>query len=126
MTRAIRSVIVTAMLVIGLMSGTSADGIDAALVEISGAPPGDHAGGDHEGSPLRWGLLKHLHVPYAPALQDEILTAANRATATIDRITALNVTLAEKFADAALQTAASAGISIHAIDLIGSHGQTLW
>ena len=47
------------MLVVGLMSGTSADGIDAVLVEIEGAPP-----------ELRVRLLRHVAVPYEPALRE--------------------------------------------------------
>jgi len=103
------------MIVIGLMSGTSADGISAAVVEINNAPPA-----------LDWRLLHHSTHAYPPALRDEILVCAARETATVDRLCALNFDLAEILAQAAQQAAAAAGLPLTAVDLIGSHGQTVW
>ncbi|MBI3536882.1 MAG: N-acetylmuramic acid 6-phosphate etherase [Chloroflexi bacterium] len=97
------------------MSGTSADGIDAALVEISGAPPA-----------LTWKLIHHHHAAYPPELQNEILACASRETGTIDRVCALNVALGEQFADAAINAARAAHVALERVDLIGSHGQTVW
>jgi N-acetylmuramic acid 6-phosphate etherase len=103
------------MIVIGLMSGTSVDGIDAAVVEIEGTPP-----------QLRWRLLAHRTVPYTAAMQAEILACCDQATATIERICALNAALGRAFAQAALLASADAGLAIEQVDLIGSHGQTIW
>ncbi|MBP7688201.1 MAG: anhydro-N-acetylmuramic acid kinase, partial [Thermoflexales bacterium] len=67
------------MIVIGLMSGTSADGVSCAVVEIRGAPP-----------ILDWRLLHHQTYPYSPALPDEVLACSSRETATVNRRCALN------------------------------------
>lgn len=103
------------MIVVGLMSGTSADGIDAALLEIQGAPPR-----------LTWKVLKHVHQPHPPALRDEIFACFDPQTGAVDRLCALNFALGRAFADAALAVIAAAGRKPEDVDLIGSHGQTLW
>ena len=105
------------MIVIGLMSGTSADGVDAAVVELNASSNSDQ---------LDWQLLKHITVPHPPALREEILACVRPDTGTVDRICALNVALGEAFATAALQAAAEAQLQPEHIDLIGSHGQTVW
>ncbi len=122
------------MIIIGLISGTSADGIDAAVVDISGAPSGNRAGGDHpslalragSGSPLRWRLIHHYHHTFSADLQKEILACASRETSNVARICALNATLGEEFATAALAAVRAAELTMSQIDLIGSHGQTVW
>lgn len=103
------------MLVVGLISGTSADGIEAAVVELGGAPP-----------MLTWRLLKRQHASFAPALRDEILACFRPEHGTVDRLCALNFQIGEAFARAALDVIASAGLRADQVDLIGSHGQTLW
>ncbi len=103
------------MHIVGLISGTSADGIEAAVVELSGAPP-----------TLNWRLVKHLHVEHSQTLRDEILACVRPETGTVDRLCALNFALGEAFANAALQAIDAAGLIPAQIDLIGSHGQTLW
>jgi anhydro-N-acetylmuramic acid kinase len=101
--------------VVGLMSGTSADGIDAAVVDITGAPP-----------ELAVELLSFTCVPFQPEQRAYILSLCEPATATVDRICQANFLLGEWFAAAALQAIAAAGLTPDDVDLIGSHGQTVY
>ncbi len=101
------------MNVIGLMSGTSADGIDAALVEIKG-----------HGPRIAVRLLAFTSIPYPQKLQTQILHTCESGTG--PEVCDLNVTLGERFATAALKLIRLSGLSDHDIHLIGSHGQTLY
>lgn len=103
------------MRVIGMMSGTSADGIDAALVEISGAPPRISAK-----------FLAHHHVALPAPLRRDVLRIANGEPTTTAEISTLNFELGEEFARAALEACRAWKIAISQIDLIGSHGQTVY
>ncbi len=93
--------------VVGLMSGTSLDGIDAALVDIDGF-----------GSEARVSLVDFRTTPYSPAQRDQIhaLFAGDAAS-----LCQGNFMIGALFADAAQAIAHG-----HAIDLVGSHGQTVW
>lgn len=102
------------MQIIGLMSGTSADGIDAALVEIAGGP-----------RRFRWSLRAFVCVPWEAGLQAAIL-AACRPDAPLQTIVALNYRLGEVFAEAAEAAAQAAGVPMEQVDAIASHGQTVW
>lgn len=102
-------------LVVGLISGTSADGIDAALVEVSGA-----------GLTARLRLLAGLTLPIAAADRDELFQIFDPPVATVDRICRFNFRLGECFADAALAVISHAGFTPAQVDLIGSAGQTVW
>jgi anhydro-N-acetylmuramic acid kinase len=97
-------------IVIGLLSGTSADGTDAALCEIAGH-------GENTGLVAR----AFVTTPFSRALRERIFRVA-QADAT--ELTDLDVMLGDAFADAAFAVAAAAGIAIEGVDLIGSHGQT--
>jgi anhydro-N-acetylmuramic acid kinase len=101
-------------LVIGLMSGTSADGVDAALVQIEG-----------RGRATRLQLHAFHTFPFPPGLREAILTASDPRTGTVDLVCRLNMVLGEVFAEAAIEVARQASITIAAVDLIGSHGQTV-
>ena len=96
------------MKIIGLMSGTSADGIDAALCEITGAPPR-----------LEAKILKGITLPFDSATRERILTACDSQNSRVDEICRLHFDLSEKFVEAIEQLGDSA-------DLIASHGQTIW
>jgi len=101
------------MKIIGLMSGTSADGVDAALIEIA------------SGNPL---TVKHRysHVsPYPTELRQRILQLATPPGGTASEVCRLNAYLGELFAQAALELCRRARVAPEEIDLIGSHGQTV-
>jgi len=98
--------------VIGLMSGTSADGVDAALVEIVSED-------EHPSMRLvAWGSLA-----YPPGLRERILGVASGGST--EEVCHLNAYLGELFAEAAVQIARRAGVDLSDVDLIGSHGQTI-
>lgn len=99
--------------VVGLMSGTSVDGIDAALVEIEGAGAG--AGVE---------LLAFRTYPFQPETRERILRAL--ASASAREVCELNFLLGEAFAAAVLKVIQEAGLEPRDVDLIGSHGQTVY
>jgi anhydro-N-acetylmuramic acid kinase len=103
------------MLVLGLMSGTSADGIDVALARISGAPPR-----------LSAKLLGHTSISFPPAIRKEILRVAEQQAITAGELSQLNFRLGELFADAATEACRRFHISPRRVSLIGSHGQTIF
>jgi anhydro-N-acetylmuramic acid kinase len=103
------------MLVLGLMSGTSADGIDVALARISGAPPHLHAK-----------LLGHTSSKFPTPLRKEILRVAEQHPITAGELSQLNFRLGEVFAEAALAACRTFRVSPKRIALIGSHGQTIF
>jgi anhydro-N-acetylmuramic acid kinase len=97
--------------IVGLMSGTSADGVDAALVEVTGA-----------GETTRVRLLDFATRPYTPALRVRVVAAGEADAAEVTR---LHYELGEEFARAALavvEPARRRGLPAH---LVGSHGQTI-
>jgi anhydro-N-acetylmuramic acid kinase len=103
------------MLVLGMMSGTSADGIDVALARISGAPPN-----------LNAKLLAHTSVEFPRALRKEILRVAEQHPIEAGVLSQLNFRLGELFAGAALAACRQFRIPPKKIALIGSHGQTIF
>jgi anhydro-N-acetylmuramic acid kinase len=103
------------MLVLGLMSGTSADGIDVALARISSKPP-------H----LKAKLLGHTSSKFPPVLRNEILRVAEQQPISAGELSQLNFRLGETFAEAALAACKKFRISPGKVSLIGSHGQTIF
>ena len=97
-------------LFIGLISGTSMDAIDAALVDIEDD---------------RLELRTFLEVPYDPALRERLEHLIRARSAPVDEIGRLNTALGHAFADAALQLLSNSNTPVSAIAAIGSHGQTI-
>jgi anhydro-N-acetylmuramic acid kinase len=104
-----------ALLVMGLMSGTSADGIDVALAEVSGAPP-----------TLQTKLVAHTTLSMSGAVRKEILCVAEGGTCTAADISQLNFRVGEEFAAAATAGCGKFGLKLQQVQLIGSHGQTIF
>ncbi len=103
------------MLVAGLMSGTSADGIDAAVVEITGM-----------GWKTRFRLLAFAAEPYPPAVRRRVLEIAGGERVPASEISQLNFLLGELFAHACQSACRRARVPMKRLSLIGSHGQTIY
>lgn len=102
------------MLIVGLMSGTSLDGVTAALVSIEGRSVED----------LRWSLQGWRTLPYADDRRRIIHDGIVAGTAAA--LCSLNAEIGEWFAEAARQVCEESGVSMDRVELIGSHGQTVW
>lgn len=103
------------MIIIGLMSGTSADGVDVAICDIRGAPDS-----------LSAAIISAATFPYSRELRELILASCDPDKSCVPEIAALHVELAEVFADCILRQIERANMSTDDIDLIASHGQTIW
>ena len=101
-------------LLVGLMTGTSADAVDAVLVRLKG-----------DGLAARHEVLAELETPLAPELRSEVLAVAGAKTLEPERLMRLDVELAERYADSVRRVAGDAGVKLAAIAAIGSHGQTV-
>jgi anhydro-N-acetylmuramic acid kinase len=97
--------------VAGLMSGTSADGVDAAIVDIRGRE-------------VR--VLAFDTYPYPAGLRRAVLELCRPETARLDAICHYNFVLGEVFAEAVVKLCEGSGIPLDSVDLIGSHGQTIY
>ncbi|MDI3547803.1 MAG: anhydro-N-acetylmuramic acid kinase [Halanaerobiales bacterium] len=100
--------------VVGLMSGTSVDGIDAALVRITDKPF------------LRVDLEEFITLEYSKDVREEILTSCDEKQGTVDKICRLNFKLGELLANGVIELVKKAGIGLEEVELIGSHGQTVY
>ncbi len=99
---------------IGLMSGTSADGVSAVLVKISGS-----------WIETKFKIIEHETYPYPKELRKRIFELFNPETSTVDKICVMNFILGKVFAEAARKIAEKAGLKLSEIDFIASHGQTI-
>lgn len=100
---------------IGLMSGTSLDGVDAAVVRIEGS-----------GLQSKVQLLHYYTKPYDDELRARIKALCDPATSNVMNICGMNVYMGEVFAEAAIEAAREAGLAQEEIDFVSSHGQTIW
>ena len=105
------------MTVAGIMSGTSADGIDVALVRIS---PSKYSG-TYDMPKLR--LLAHVGLPYPAAVRKRVLAVMDSQNESVAELSRLHWRLGQLYGDA-IQTA----LQKHPgqLDLIGCHGQTIY
>lgn len=99
------------MLGIGLMSGTSLDGVDAALVKF-------------EGDKVE--LINFIILNYDQDFKDKIFRNLNDKTARLSEISTLNFELGHKFKEAVDQVLVGTGFKYNDIEFVASHGQTIW
>lgn len=101
------------MIVAGVMSGTSADGINVALVRIQ----------TRRGASGKPALIGHAEYPYAVNIRRAVLAAMNAQSASVADLSRLNFLLGELYADAVLATQKRFRVKA---DLVGCHGQTIY
>tara|TARA_B100000315_G_scaffold117158_1_gene107415 strand:- start:76 stop:1239 length:1164 start_codon:yes stop_codon:yes gene_type:complete len=101
-------------LAIGLMSGTSADGVDAALIKIS-----------ESGLRTKIQLIEFETLPYPAEVKEMVLAASTSSKGSVDLVCHLNFRLGYVFAKAVLNILKKANIAASKVKFIGSHGQTI-
>ncbi|MCW5981232.1 MAG: anhydro-N-acetylmuramic acid kinase [Bryobacteraceae bacterium] len=102
------------MRVAGIMSGTSLDGIDVAIMDIRGS-----------GWKMKASVVAFGGVPYPARVREALLGVSNRE-AHVGAVARLNVLLAELYAEAVFAVARRNRIAVKSLDLIGCHGQTIF
>jgi len=102
------------MLVIGMISGTSADGVDVAIVDIQG-----------KGDSLKISEKAFKTYKYPNWLQDRIVRIVHERIK-LEEIAVLNFYIGKFFAKSALRLVKESGIPLKKIELVGSHGQTIF
>ena len=100
------------MIVAGVMSGTSADGVDVAVVSIQG-----------RGSYLSFNLLVHDYSEYPKPIRQAVLAAMNAGKISVAELSRLNFRLGEFYAEAVARAQKK---SAKRLDLVGCHGQTIY
>ncbi len=101
--------------IIGLMSGTSCDGIDLAMIEIKGS-----------GVQTEFKLISSYHQPYSEQQKSGILAMIEQERISLKEISQVNFYLAKLWAEAIGNMLKKEKISKDEIDLVGSHGQTFY
>lgn len=100
---------------IGLMSGTSLDGVDAVIVEIEGC-----------GTSTKIKELDFIETQFPEGLKETLIRNSTETKGSVDEICRLNFLLARIYADAVKKLIEKTGIKMENIDFIGSHGQTIF
>jgi anhydro-N-acetylmuramic acid kinase len=100
------------LIVAGVMSGTSADGVDVAIVRLTGRR-----------FRTRFELIAHCSFPYPVAVREAVLKAMNAQSIAVSELARLNFLLAEIYADCVQQTQRRSGVNC---ELVGCHGQTIY
>lgn len=103
-------------LMCGLMSGTSLDGVDAAIVEIDVLPNGRH----------RLNLRAFLTIPMPDKIREFIFDVAQGKSIPASEFSLMHTGISQLFAEAVRQVCEKAEVEAKNLDAIGSHGQTIW
>ncbi|MGO4182292.1 anhydro-N-acetylmuramic acid kinase [Paenibacillus sp. TAF43_2] len=109
---------VEATYLVGLMSGTSVDGIDAAVIKLSPMPDKEQG--------VEIELLAFENTAFPKQVRNAIFKLFDRANATIDKVGAMNMWLGELYAQATLSVIGKCGLEPSQIFAVGSHGQTIY
>ena len=104
------------MYVVGLMSGTSIDGIDAALIDVTEKGPEE----------LNVKVLNFINTTYDKNTRKKILECCDPQTGSVDKVCRLNFELGELFAKSVEKIVSLTNLKLQDIKLIGSHGQTIY
>lgn len=100
---------------LGLMSGTSVDGVDVGIVSVKGA-----------GEKMSYKELAFENIAISGELRERIFRQFDPAASSVDALCSLNFELGEMFSKAAESVVKKHGFGVEDIDFIGSHGQTLY
>ena len=102
------------MLAIGLMSGTSLDGVDACLVDIK------------KGKKNKFNIVHFTYEPYDKELKNRILSVASNKPCTAQIICSLNVEISKAYVSAVKKLLKDSKTKINDVEFIAMHGQTVW